>query len=369
MSGFTSLIGGRNQAGNSVRTGSIQCRPVMVELPKVSTSASGISPAALCERVDLLRLDATRCLDPRRQAELGQFLTPSSVARLLARLFAAPGPVFRFLDPGAGVGSLSAALVAELCSRPARPERIEVTTFELDPHLTEYLRETLALCEAACAAADVTFGSTIHGEDFVRDGVYMLIRDWAGYTAAGPKIEIDGAILNPPYKKINAGSNTRQQWDTSLETYLASRETLTQQYAQERQMRRIPVRLPNGTTLNLTPGGQNVLVEQIVHEFLPRFAHGGEPLYVGDTGDRFAHYDREGLAELGVVIESHGKIPDLIVFDRGHNWLLLIEAVISHGPVNPKRVQELQELFAGCKVGLVYVTAFFVARGHGEIPE
>ncbi len=123
-------------------------------------------------------------------------------------------------------------------------------------------------------------------------------------------------------------------------------------------MRRIPVRLPNGTTLNLTPGGQNVLVEQIVHEFLPRFAHGGEPLYVGDTGDKFAHYDREGRAELGVVIESHGKIPDLIVFDRGHNWLLRIEAVISHGPVDPKRVQELRQLFSGSKVGLVYVTAF-----------
>jgi adenine-specific DNA-methyltransferase len=181
---------------------------VIADLPNLS--AGEISPAALLERVDLLRLDATRCLDPHRQAELGQFLTPTPVARLMASLFQAPGPVFRFLDAGAGVGSLSAALVAELCGRPARPEHIEVTAFEIDAQMVEYLRETLALCKTTCAAAGVTFESTIRDKDFVRDGVYMLIRDKGSYIAAGPKLEFDGAILNPPYKKINTGSDTRQ---------------------------------------------------------------------------------------------------------------------------------------------------------------
>ena len=37
---------------------------------------------------------------------------------------------------------------------------------------------------------------------------------------------------------------------------------------------------------------------------------------------------------------------------------MLIEAVTSHGPVNPKRLSELKKLFAKSKVGLVYVTAF-----------
>jgi len=36
----------------------------------------------------------------------------------------------------------------------------------------------------------------------------------------------------------------------------------------------------------------------------------------------------------------------------------LIEAVTSHGPVNPKRRQELKKLFAGSSAGLVFVTAF-----------
>ena len=37
----------------------------------------------------------------------------------------------------------------------------------------------------------------------------------------------------------------------------------------------IPVRLPNGTELKITAGGQNVLVKKIVEDFCPRFTPGG----------------------------------------------------------------------------------------------
>ena len=59
-----------------------------------------------------------------------------------------------------------------------------------------------------------------------------------------------------------------------------------------------------------------------------------------------------------VEIEEHGKMPDVVVHHVEKNWLVLIEAVTSHGPVNPKRRQELKELFSGSKIGLVFVTAF-----------
>jgi len=51
-------------------------------------------------------------------------------------------------------------------------------------------------------------------------------------------------------------------------------------------------------------------------------------------------------------------MPDVVVHDTKRNWLLLIEAVTSAGPVDGKRRKELKELFAGCKAGLVFVTAF-----------
>ena len=39
-------------------------------------------------------------------------------------------------------------------------------------------------------------------------------------------------------------------------------------------------------------------------------------------------------------------------------WLLLVESVTSHGPVDGTRHEELARLFAKSKAGLVYVTAF-----------
>jgi hypothetical protein len=51
-------------------------------------------------------------------------------------------------------------------------------------------------------------------------------------------------------------------------------------------------------------------------------------------------------------------MPDVVVHYAEKNWLVLIEAVTSHGPVNPKRRQELKALFSGSTAGFVFVTAF-----------
>lgn len=151
-------------------------------------------------------------------------------------------------------------------------------------------------------------------------------------------------------------------WDKALSTYLSSRETLQKRYAHEREMERIPLTLDAGTTISLSPGGQNILVQQIVEEFCPRFTPKARPIYVGDTGEKWAYFDEALLQALGVTVDAHGKMPDVVVFHEAKGWLVLIEAVTSHGPVNPKRRHELQQLFAGAKVGLVFVTAFLTRR-------
>jgi hypothetical protein len=47
-----------------------------------------------------------------------------------------------------------------------------------------------------------------------------------------------------------------------------------------------------------------------------------------------------------------------MIYDLKRNWLILIEAVTSHGPVDSKRHIELENLFRSARVGLVYVTVF-----------
>ena len=81
-------------------------------------------------------------------------------------------------------------------------------------------------------------------------------------------------------------------------------------------------------------------------------------VYAGDTGDKWGYFDAALLAELGVDVDSHGKMPDVVLHFVEKNWLLLVESVTSHGPVDGKRHAELAKLFSNCKAGLVYVTAF-----------
>ena len=151
-------------------------------------------------------------------------------------------------------------------------------------------------------------------------------------------------------------------WKMRLQEYVRSIETLKRLYAREREMRRIPLRLRSGKEITLSPGGQNVLVKKIIDDFCPLFTPGGQVIYVGDTEKKWAYFDSEALVALGAEIEEHGKMPDVVVHYTEKNWLVLIEAVTSHGPVNPKRRQELRQLFAGSETGFVYVTAFLDRR-------
>ena len=147
-------------------------------------------------------------------------------------------------------------------------------------------------------------------------------------------------------------------WAPALRRYLASRESLKHEIARKRNLARVPISLPDGSQVALSPGGQNPLIKAIIEHFCPAFAPGGMVVYIGDTENKFVHLETEGLAALGVTLDSAAKIPDVIVHHTAKNWLLLIEAVTSAGPVDGKRRKELKDLFAGCTAGLVFVTAF-----------
>ena len=95
-----------------------------------------------------------------------------------------------------------------------------------------------------------------------------------------------------------------------------------------------------------------------MQQFLPKFAPTAKVLYLGDTSDKRLIVKSEDLERLGVPFSEHDNFPDVVAYDEERQWLFLIEAVTSHGPVSPKRFAELEESLAGCTVGRVYVTAF-----------
>lgn len=160
-------------------------------------------------------------------------------------------------------------------------------------------------------------------------------------------------------------------WHDALTDYLAERETLVARYAKERVQNRIPVMIAPGKEITLSPGEHSELIRAIIEDFAPRFAPGSVLVYAGDTADKWGYFDAPLLAKFGVDVESHGKMPDVVLHDTSKNWLLLVESVTSHGPVDGKRHSELAKLFAASTAGLVYVTAFpsraLMSRYLGDI--
>ncbi len=145
-------------------------------------------------------------------------------------------------------------------------------------------------------------------------------------------------------------------WEETHRNYLISVTNLLQE--RKRNISIIPVTLPNGQAIQLSSGGQNTLIKDILEEFCPRFTAGGLVLYVGDAGDKFIIHETQKFRELGIDLDPHGKMPDIVVYDQRRDWFVLIEALTSHGPVNLKRHNELKKLFQSSQKGLVFLTAF-----------
>lgn len=161
---------------------------------------------SLMATVEVTRLNVSRQLDSDRRSVMGQFLTPARVAEFMAGMFGPQEESVRLLDAGAGVGSLSAAFVAEMCARKRRPAAVRITAYEIDDALVPGLAETLARCESACRGRGLDLTWEILKEDFIEAGAAM-----AGgrlFDRRAPS-EFDCAILNPPYRKIHSDSDER----------------------------------------------------------------------------------------------------------------------------------------------------------------
>jgi hypothetical protein len=216
----------------------------------------------------------------------------------------------------------------------------------------------------------MTFTSEVYGklyapnsrETFRRYSIHQLVQ--AGLVLQNP---------DDPERAVNSPNNVYQiepntlaflktfstpTWDEGLSTFRNLMPTLSSIYSRERDMLRLPVRIADGMQITISPGSHSLLIKGVIEEFAPRFAPGSKVVYVGDTGDKWGYFDEALIAALGVNIDNHGKMPDVVLYYPEKKWLLLIESVTSHGPVDGKRHLELSHLFSKSLSPLVYVTAF-----------
>ncbi|MFA5292388.1 MAG: BsuBI/PstI family type II restriction endonuclease [Phycisphaerae bacterium] len=143
-----------------------------------------------------------------------------------------------------------------------------------------------------------------------------------------------------------------------MEVYLSKITTLKDKYDKNRKKNRVPVKIGKGKKITLTPGEHNILIKKIIEDFCGTYTPSGIILYVGDTGLKFGYCDDKAFEEMGLKIDTHGKMPDVVINYKEKDWVVLVEAVTSHGPVDGKRRLELSKLFKEIKSKLIYVTCF-----------
>ncbi|KAA8728647.1 BsuBI/PstI family type II restriction endonuclease [Corynebacterium phocae] len=147
-------------------------------------------------------------------------------------------------------------------------------------------------------------------------------------------------------------------WEEYVAAYLAQSLTQIELQKAARELERFDIVFPSGSRQSLKAGGQNQLIKEMVEVFCPHFIKDGEVLYIGDADQKLVIYEEETLHSLGIHLDPHGKFPDLVVLDRNRNWLFLMEAATTHGPIDHSRYRELHDLFKGSSAGLVLISCF-----------
>lgn len=149
----------------------------------------------------------------------------------------------------------------------------------------------------------------------------------------------------------------KANWEDEVQSFLNKHESLIDLYSSKKDFTKIPV-LINDENFVFSIGKNNELQKAIIEQFAPRFAPNSECLYVGDTVQKDLLKDEVKLKELGFKITLDDKMPDAILYVKDKNWIYFIESVTSVGPMDPKRIVELNEMTKNVCSGKIFVTAF-----------
>lgn len=166
-----------------------------------------------------------------------------------------------------------------------------------------------------------------------------------------------GYALHTSFHKLVSSFKT-EKWEVNLIKFRKAHKSIGDELSRNREIKKLPVKLPNGVDVLLSAGQHNKLQKRIIEDFLPRFGANAELLYLGDTTNKSLIVSKEKLVKLNFFELSHDQLPDIVAFSEDKNWLYLIEAVHSSGTMSETRVYELKKLLSQSSAELIFVTAF-----------
>ena len=147
-------------------------------------------------------------------------------------------------------------------------------------------------------------------------------------------------------------------FEPKIQNFLKNQQSLSKQYAHEWEMNMVSVKIKDEHSIQISPGKHSELIKDIIEQLAPRFLPNSTLVYIGDTGEKWGYYDQEIAGNLLFNVLEYGKMPDVILYVEDKKWLVLVESVTSHGPVDSKRYIELKDLFSNVNADLVFISAF-----------
>ncbi|MEY2914218.1 MAG: hypothetical protein RLZZ184_3527 [Cyanobacteriota bacterium] len=159
----------------------------------------------LTDSLDINRFHFSSRLNLKQRSELGQFLTPAPIARFMAGQFNNLSGHISLLDPGAGVGSLTAAFVERLLINADQIESCLITTYEVEETFLPCLEQCLIECCNALQNKGIKADYSLQNQSFIesvgKTSLPLFTKNYHHFTHA---------ILNPPYKKISSKSTEKK---------------------------------------------------------------------------------------------------------------------------------------------------------------
>ncbi len=222
----------------------------------------------------------------------------------------------------------------------------------------------------------IQFANTYYGTSYAENSRETFRKQALHRFRTAALVEDNGKATNSPNYRYRLTDETLQlirnldtnEWNKHLKLFLTYHEKLVDIYASKKKMTMMPVKI-NGDDFSFSAGKHNELQKAIIEDFAPRFAPNAECLYVGDTIEKDLVKNVEKLSELGFEITLHDKMPDVVLYREDKNWIYFVESVTSVGPMNPKRILEIEELTKNVSAGKIYVTAFLDFKTYKKFAE
>ena len=211
----------------------------------------------------------------------------------------------------------------------------------------------------------IQFTNTYYGLTYSENSRETFRKQALHHFRNAALVEDNGKATNSPNYRYRLTEETLQvirafrtsDWQKTVNRFLKYHEKLVDIYASKKKMTMMPVRI-NGNDFQFSTGRHNELQKAIIEEFAPRFAPDSECLYVGDTIEKDLVKNVDKLKKVGFEITLHDKMPDVILYREDKDWIYFIESITSVGPMDPKRIVEIESMTKDVKAGKIFISAF-----------